>query len=87
MHAKGQMADMETIAIDIRTNLATQGDQLDNIKNNTAKVDENVGLGKMILHRMKKYESRYVIMYISTILVLLILMAVVSYIIYTKKAN
>ena len=84
IQARSTLSQSTDTAIVISENLASQKDQLMNVQMNTRKVNDNISLARGIMFRMKRYESRYVIMYISVILVLLILIAVLSYVIYKK---
>lgn len=84
IQARSTLSQSTDTAIVISENLASQKDQLVNIQKNTGKVNDNIGISRRIMFRMKRYESRYVILYISVILILLILIAVLSYVIYKK---
>jgi hypothetical protein len=84
IQARSTLSQSTDTAIVISENLASQRNQLTNVQKNTGKVNDNISLSRQIMYRMKRYESRYVILYISAILVLLILIAVLSYVIYKK---
>jgi hypothetical protein len=87
IQARSTLAQSTDTAIVISDNLVGQKNQLMNIQKNTKQVDENISLSRRIMYRMKKYESRYIIMYISAILILLILIAILSYVIYKKYSS
>lgn len=87
IQARSTLSQSTDTAIVISENLVSQKEKLMKIHQTTGKVNEDISLSRRIMYRIKKYESRYVIMYIAAIVILLILIGVLSYIIYKKYSS